>query len=417
MLSLEQAEFVSKNHNLIYSFLSKYKLNIDEYYDVAAIGLCKAAEAYNSERKSSFSNYAYIVMYNEIKQEWRNKNKHSGVLLYDDFLSSDSEDTLTFLDTLIGEKKMAEKVISILRVSDKLEYLSITELKALASKLGGKTQRQIADELGFTQSYISRIVSNASKFILSDAEVDKIHRDRINDPSYKNQMELRKTLIETIIKLLDHDTAAKLQTKTRIRKQKETNITDNKTKKTANKVVDKQKNDLITTSTEPKIEVKQEKTVVYAGSFDPITLGHLDIIKRASLLFDKVIIAIGVNSSKKYTFTLEERTNMIKLACKDIHNIEVDNFEGLIAEYVKRKGAIGVVKGLRAVSDFDYEFQMSLTNKSINKEFETILLPSNLEYMYLSSSVVREVGLLGGDISQYISPEILDIVLSKLRRH
>lgn len=156
------------------------------------------------------------------------------------------------------------------------------------------------------------------------------------------------------------------------------------------------------------------KIAVCPGSFDPVTLGHLDIIKRASLLFDKVIVVVMVNSSKRPTFTVEERTDFLRRATKCIKNVEIDSYDGLLADYVAQKNATAVVKGLRVMSDFEYEFQMALTNRTLTPSTETIFLPSSMEFMFLSSSIVREVASRGKDISTFVPTGLADDITAKL---
>lgn len=152
------------------------------------------------------------------------------------------------------------------------------------------------------------------------------------------------------------------------------------------------------------------------GSFDPVTLGHVDVIKRASVLFDKVIVVVMVNASKKPAFSVEERIDFLRTATAGIQNVEVDTYAGLLADYTKLKGATAVVKGLRVMSDFEYEFQMALTNNSLNPDTETIFLPASRECMFLSSSMVREVARHGRDISAFVPDAIVDDIQNKLRR-
>ncbi|MGN1420478.1 MAG: pantetheine-phosphate adenylyltransferase [Eubacterium sp.] len=149
------------------------------------------------------------------------------------------------------------------------------------------------------------------------------------------------------------------------------------------------------------------KIAVCPGSFDPVTLGHLDIIERAAELFDKIIVLVMSNSSKKPMFTLEERVDFIK-RCITQDNVEVDTYSGLLVDYARDHGAVAIVKGLRAVSDFDYEFQLALINKSLYPKIETLFLSAKGENMFLSSSMVKEVCSLGGDISAFVPAEIAD---------
>ncbi len=156
------------------------------------------------------------------------------------------------------------------------------------------------------------------------------------------------------------------------------------------------------------------KVAVCPGSFDPVTLGHVDIMNRASKLFDRVIVLVSVNPTKKASFTAEERVEMIKTVTKNIDNIVVDVYEGLLADYLKETGASAIVKGLRAVSDFEYEFQMALANKKLYNEAETVFLTTSAENMYLSSSVVKQIASFGGDISHFVPSEILETIKNRL---
>lgn len=150
------------------------------------------------------------------------------------------------------------------------------------------------------------------------------------------------------------------------------------------------------------------------GSFDPITFGHLDIIKRASQLFDKVIVLISVNTVKTPSFTETERMMMIAKNTEQFDNVVIDILDGLLADYVKEVGAIAIVKGLRAVSDFEYEFQMALANKKLYSGAETVFLTTSSENMYLSSSVVKQIAYFGGDISPFVPNNVLDFIRNRL---
>ena len=157
------------------------------------------------------------------------------------------------------------------------------------------------------------------------------------------------------------------------------------------------------------------KTVVCPGSFDPLTIGHLDIITRSAKLFDKVIVVVMRNPNKDVgSFTTEERVDFIKRCTKNLPNVSVDSYAGLLADYVREKGASAVVKGLRAISDYDDEFRQALTNQKLNSEMETIFMVSNAEHMFLSSSVVKQVCRLGGDVSTFVPEEICDDIVKRL---
>jgi len=156
------------------------------------------------------------------------------------------------------------------------------------------------------------------------------------------------------------------------------------------------------------------KTVICPGSFDPVTKGHMDIIERASKLFDKVIVAVLNNASKNPSFTIDERIELLKETTKHLDNIEISTFDGLLVAFAKLRGASAVVKGLRAVTDFEYEFQMSMINKKLCPEIETIFLNTSQEYMYLSSSVVKQIASAGGDISMFVPEEIRDKIVDRL---
>ena len=157
-------------------------------------------------------------------------------------------------------------------------------------------------------------------------------------------------------------------------------------------------------------------TVVYPGSFDPVTKGHLDIIERAVNLFDKLIVVVLSNPDKTPIFSVDERVEFIRRITKHLSNVEVDSSEGLLVDFVKQKGASAVVKGLRAMSDFENEFQMALTNKQLYPDMETLFLITSSEYMYLSSSMVRQLASFGGDISSFIPDEITNDIVKRLKR-
>ena len=153
------------------------------------------------------------------------------------------------------------------------------------------------------------------------------------------------------------------------------------------------------------------------GSFDPVTYGHLNIITRAAAMFDKVIVVVMVNNNKHPLFTQEERVELLRRATADLPNVEVDAYGGMLAEYAREKNAGVIVKGLRAMSDFEYEFQMALTNRKLNPSVETVFLTTNAEYMYLSSSLVKQVASLGGDIREFVPACIIQDIQEKYGRN
>lgn len=156
------------------------------------------------------------------------------------------------------------------------------------------------------------------------------------------------------------------------------------------------------------------KIAVYPGSFDPITNGHMDIIKRASKIYDKVIVGVLNNMSKKSLFSPQERVGMIISEAKDIKNVEVLSFDGLLVEFAKKNGASVIVKGLRTVADFEYEFQMALLNKALDTEVETIFMMTDSKYSYISSSMVKELAGFNGNLVGLVSPEIEKKIKEKL---
>lgn len=159
----------------------------------------------------------------------------------------------------------------------------------------------------------------------------------------------------------------------------------------------------------------KERIGVYPGSFDPLTNGHLDIIHRASKLFDRLIVAVLVNASKKNAiFTMEERVALIQKCIGDLDNVEVKMFDGLLVDFVNQNQAVAIVKGLRAVSDYEYELQMAALNKHIDKNVETIFLMADIQNSFLSSSIVKELAKHGGDIRGLVPGEIVDDIEAKM---
>jgi pantetheine-phosphate adenylyltransferase len=153
------------------------------------------------------------------------------------------------------------------------------------------------------------------------------------------------------------------------------------------------------------------KRVIYPGMFDPVTNGHLDVMKRAMELFDEVIVTVARNPAKTGLFTVEEKVAMIKESIKEYPNIFVDSFDGLTVEHAESLGAIGIIRGLRAITDFEYEFQMALMNRKLSADIKTIFVMPHEKYTYLNSTIIRNLAMFGGDVSQFVPP----IVEQKLK--
>jgi pantetheine-phosphate adenylyltransferase len=157
------------------------------------------------------------------------------------------------------------------------------------------------------------------------------------------------------------------------------------------------------------------RTVIYPGSFDPLTNGHLDVVQRATKLFDRVIVAVARNESKHPLFTLEERLQMVARAVRHLPNVEADAFDGLLIEYVERRSAQAVIRGLRAVSDFEFEFQLALMNRKLNERVETIFMMPKDTYTFLSSRLVKEIASLGGEVSAFVPAHVRTALAGKLK--
>ena len=158
------------------------------------------------------------------------------------------------------------------------------------------------------------------------------------------------------------------------------------------------------------------RTAIYPGSFDPLTNGHLDVIERAAKLFDQVIVAIANNDSKNPLFTLAERRDLVNRSVSLIKNVETDTFDGLLVEYVERRSGQAILRGLRAVSDFEFEFQLALMNRKLNERVETIFMMPKDTYTFLSSRIVKEIARLGGDVSAFVPPHVREALTKKLAK-
>lgn len=155
------------------------------------------------------------------------------------------------------------------------------------------------------------------------------------------------------------------------------------------------------------------KRAIYPGSFDPVTLGHMDIISRASRVVDELIVAVLINSAKKPLFSVEERVSMLEEMTKDIPNVKVKSFDGLLVDYARSEKADFIIRGLRAVTDFEYELQIAQSNHIINPQVDTLFLTTSLEYAYLSSTIVKEIASYGGDISKFVPEQLKERIYTK----
>jgi pantetheine-phosphate adenylyltransferase len=158
------------------------------------------------------------------------------------------------------------------------------------------------------------------------------------------------------------------------------------------------------------------RTAIYPGSFDPLTNGHLDVAQRAAKLFDRVIVAVAKNESKHPLFTLKEREALVKQSVVHLPNVITDSFDGLLVDYVAKRNASVIVRGLRAVSDFEFEFQLALMNRKLNEHIETIFMMPKETYTFLSSRIVKEIARLGGDVNAFVPPHVRVALRKKLKR-
>jgi pantetheine-phosphate adenylyltransferase len=157
------------------------------------------------------------------------------------------------------------------------------------------------------------------------------------------------------------------------------------------------------------------RTAIYPGSFDPVTNGHLDVVERAAKLFDRVIVAVAENDSKRPLFTLAERLALVRASVRHLPQVEADSFGGLLIEYVECQKAQAIVRGLRAVSDFEFEFQLALMNRKLNERIETIFMMPKDTYTFLSSRIVKEIARLGGDVSAFVPSHVEAALVKKLK--
>jgi len=158
------------------------------------------------------------------------------------------------------------------------------------------------------------------------------------------------------------------------------------------------------------------RTAIYPGSFDPLTNGHLDVIERAAKLFDRVVVAIAINESKNPLFSLAERRELVSRSVEHLKNVEADTFTSLLVDYVEQRSGQAIIRGLRAVSDFEFEFQLALMNRKLNERVETIFMVPKDTYTFLSSRIVKEIARLGGDVSAFVPPHVKEALKKKLSK-
>lgn len=162
--------------------------------------------------------------------------------------------------------------------------------------------------------------------------------------------------------------------------------------------------------------MNKTRTAIYPGTFDPVTYGHIDLIKRASRIFDKVIVAVAHSAAKGVMFTVDERVELLKDSVKGMKNVVIDDFDGLVVDYVKSKGSNVMIRGLRMISDFEYEFQMALTNRKFSDDIETIFMMPHEDYSYISSKLIKEAARLGADVGNFIPPKAQAALKAKIRK-
>jgi pantetheine-phosphate adenylyltransferase len=156
-----------------------------------------------------------------------------------------------------------------------------------------------------------------------------------------------------------------------------------------------------------------QKVAIYPGSFDPVTNGHLDILERGLNIFDKIIVAVMHNPVKEYLFTVEERFEMLSITLRNLKNVEIDTFDGLLVDYAAQRKAQAILRGMRAVSDFEYEFQMALMNRRLNRDIQTVFLMTGLRWIFTSSSIIKEAAQFGGNIEGMVSPSVYQRIKEK----
>jgi pantetheine-phosphate adenylyltransferase len=165
----------------------------------------------------------------------------------------------------------------------------------------------------------------------------------------------------------------------------------------------------------PIVRFRLMRTAIYPGSFDPLTNGHLDVIERAVKLFDRVVVAVAKNESKQPMFSLDERLDLVRKAIKNIPSAEADSFDSLLVDYVQRRNAQAIVRGLRAISDFEFEFQLALMNRKLNEKIETIFMMPKDTYTFLSSRIIKEIARLNGDISSFVPVHVRAALIEKIK--
>lgn len=417
-LNEKQRKFAEENHNLIYKFLATKGLNTEEYYGVAALGYTKAVKSFDDTRGIKFSTFAYRCMQNEVYKSYRTHEKQEKLNLIS--LDAELADTegISLLDHIIGEDDMEQNITEAINIEEGLTRLYTHELEMLKYRLQGLKHTEIAEKMETSQPTVSRILSKDVKLILNNKPMSA-QRKKAIESFDKEELDNRNKICAEIIEILSGgqvqielvlDEKKNREHKKMIKQENQARLKE--IHKSRVEKVNKDKEELKAVNKEVE---RQPKICIYAGDFDPITIADMDIIHRASKMFDEVIVLV-TTTDESNVIQLQKRLELVKTACYYIKNIKFDIQNGLVEEYAAAHKANILIKVVDKNTNIDELIESVNLSNLINSELEVITMQAHVTLQGINSDTAKMVARRGGNISNFVPFEVEDDIKSILKQ-